>query len=140
MELPRNIMFFTNRRLGLRFSFLVTSQLYYHTNVDLSSPFFKFCRTKFLKGGIAVLYSRFLELCAEKKQAPSSVATSLGFSKNAFSRWKDTAEENNGFSSLRTDTLMRLADYFGVSTDYLFPRHKKPQYLLGFSLSLRFSW
>ncbi len=66
-----------------------------------------------------MLYSRFLELCAEKKQAPSSVATSLGFSKNAFSRWKDTAEENNGFSSLRTDTLMRLADYFGVSTDYL---------------------
>lgn len=66
-----------------------------------------------------MVYSRFLELCAEKKQAPSSVATTLGFSKNAFSRWKETAEENNGFASLRADTLMKLADYFDVSTDYL---------------------
>lgn len=66
-----------------------------------------------------MVYSRFLELCAEKKQAPSTVATTLGFSKNAFSRWKDTAEENGGFASLRADTLMKLADYFGVSTDYL---------------------
>ena len=66
-----------------------------------------------------MLYSRFLELCAEKKIAPSTLATSLGFSRNAFSRWKETAEENNGFSSLRADTLMKLADYFGVSTDYL---------------------
>lgn len=91
-----------------------------------------------------MLYSRFLELCAERKIAPSTLAIHLGFSRNAFSRWKETAEENNGFSSLRADTLMKLADYFGVSTDYLCGksdrrdqshrlRHKNPSIYWGFS-------
>lgn len=72
-----------------------------------------------------MLYSRYLELCKEKGIAPSALAIQLGYSKNAYSRWKDSAEESGGIVSLRSDTLLKIADYFGVSTDYLCGRSER---------------
>ena len=72
-----------------------------------------------------MLYSRYLELCKENGIAPSTLATQLGFSKNAYSRWKDSAEENGGIVSLRSETLLKIADYFNVSIDYLCGRSEK---------------
>jgi hypothetical protein len=66
-----------------------------------------------------MLYSRYLELCKEKKKAPSSVAKELGYSKNAFTRWKDSAEQSGGVVSLRSEMLIKIADYFCVTLDYL---------------------
>ena len=72
-----------------------------------------------------MLYSRYLALCKERKESPSSVAIKLGYSKNAYSKWKDSAEENGGIVSLRSETLLKIADYFSVSTDYLCGRSEK---------------
>ena len=44
-----------------------------------------------------MVYSRFLELCAEKKQAPSTVATTLGFSKNPTFRAKKSPVKSGLF-------------------------------------------
>ncbi|WP_157454946.1 helix-turn-helix domain-containing protein [Carnobacterium maltaromaticum] len=51
-----------------------------------------------------------------KKQGISLVdlAENLGLSRHAFYSWKT--------SSPKTDTLQKVADYFGVSTDYLLDR------------------
>lgn len=37
-----------------------------------------------------MLYCRYLELCKENGIAPSTLAIQLGYSKNAYSRWKDS--------------------------------------------------
>ena len=66
-----------------------------------------------------MLYERYLELCKEKNEAPSTVATKFGYSKNAYTRWKETAIENDGIISLRSDMLLKIAEYFEVSIDYL---------------------
>ena len=54
----------------------------------------------------------FIRLCNEKGIAPTVVCTSVGLSDAAFSKWTDT-------SVPRRATLMRIADYFGVTVDDL---------------------
>ena len=54
----------------------------------------------------------FIRLCNEKGVAPTVVCKSVGLSDAAFSKWTDE-------SVPRKATLMRIADYFGVSTSYL---------------------
>jgi transcriptional regulator with XRE-family HTH domain len=54
----------------------------------------------------------FIRLCNEKGVAPTVVCKSVGLSDAAFSKWTDE-------SVPRRATLMRIADYFGVSVDYL---------------------
>lgn len=54
----------------------------------------------------------FIRLCNEKGVAPTAVCKSIGLSDAAFSKWTDE-------SVPRRATLMRIADYFGVSVDYL---------------------
>ena len=54
----------------------------------------------------------FIRLCNEKGIAPTVVCTSVGLSDAAFSKWTET-------SVPRRATLMRIADYFGVTVDDL---------------------
>lgn len=54
----------------------------------------------------------FIRLCNEKGIAPTVVCTSVGLSDAAFSKWTDT-------SVPRRATLMRIADYFGVTVNDL---------------------
>lgn len=54
----------------------------------------------------------FIRLCNEKGVAPTVVCKAIGLSDAAFSKW--TSE-----SVPRQATLMRIADYFGVSVSYL---------------------
>ena len=72
-----------------------------------------------------MILQRYLELCSEKGVAPSTVATILGYGKSAFTRWKDIASSNNGVVSLRSEMLLKIADYFNVTTDYLCGRSEK---------------
>lgn len=60
-----------------------------------------------------MFYDIFVRLCAEKGKAPSAVAVELGYSKSMVSGWKV-----RGTSPTDTN-LHRIADYFGVSVDYL---------------------
>ena len=61
---------------------------------------------------------RFIKLCNEKGVAPTVVCQSIGLSNAAFSKWGDE-------SIPRRATLQKLADYFGVSVDYLLGNAEK---------------
>lgn len=54
----------------------------------------------------------FIRLCNERGEHPTVVCQKIGVTSSAFSKWTDE-------SVPRKATLMRIADYFGVSTDYL---------------------
>lgn len=57
-------------------------------------------------------YENFLNLCVKAGKSPSRVVLDIGLKKSAVTRWK-----NGG---LPTDaTIKRLADYFGVSFQWL---------------------
>ena len=55
---------------------------------------------------------RFEELCIEKNVFPTIVCTAIGLSKSAYTKWTDE-------SIPRRATLLKLANYFGVSVEYL---------------------
>lgn len=54
----------------------------------------------------------FIRLCSQKGVSPSYVCGQIGISPAAFSQWTDNTIP-------RKVTLLRIADYFGVSVDYL---------------------
>ena len=60
-----------------------------------------------------MFYDVYLELCKNTGKRPSVVAAELGINKSNVSNWK-----NNGYTP-RGEALQRIADYFGVTTDYL---------------------
>ena len=59
-----------------------------------------------------MFYTTFEKLCHERRIAPSSVARKLGMSSSAPGRWKCG-------SSPDLPTAEKLADFFGVTIDYL---------------------
>lgn len=74
----------------------------------------------------------FIDLCNSKKESPTAVCMKLGLSNAAFSSWTDNTVP-------RKATLQRIADYFGVSVDYLLGKteeHEKPAQVNG-SISIR---
>lgn len=60
-----------------------------------------------------MFYDVFVELCAKSGKAPSAVALELGCSKSMVSGWK-----TRGTSPTDTN-LRKIADYFGVTVEYL---------------------
>lgn len=67
-----------------------------------------------------MFYERLMLLCNEKGIKLTPLVISLGLSSNYASRWK------NG-TIPKGETLNKLADYFGVSTDYLLGKTEKRQ-------------
>ena len=59
----------------------------------------------------------FTKLCNEKGESPTSVCLKVGLSNSAYTAWDDQ-------SVPRLATLLKIADYFGVSTDYLLGREQ----------------
>ena len=57
----------------------------------------------------------FTKLCNERGESPTAVCLKVGLSNSAYTAWKED-------SVPRLSTLLRIADYFGVSTDYLLGR------------------
>ena len=55
---------------------------------------------------------KFVNLCNQKGETPTFVCRQIGLSNAAYSCWTDE-------SIPRRATLQRIADYFGVSVDYL---------------------
>lgn len=54
---------------------------------------------------------KFIKMCNTAGESPSSVCRAVGIAPATFSNWTDE-------SVPRRATLMRIADYFGVSVDY----------------------
>lgn len=65
------------------------------------------------KGEILVFFDIFTQLCEEKGVAPSRVALDIGIHKSSVTTWR-----TKGFTP-NAETLQKLANYFGVSVDYL---------------------
>ena len=62
--------------------------------------------------GVLVFYDTFLYLCNLKHIAPTAAVVEMGFQKSVATRWK------NG-TVPRDANLLKVADYFGVTVDYL---------------------
>ena len=59
-----------------------------------------------------MFYDNYIRLCNSVNKTPSAVAVEMGISKTSVNRWK------NG--SYPTDaTMLRIANYFGVTVDVL---------------------
>lgn len=60
-----------------------------------------------------MFYDQFYALCQDKGVIPAKVAESVGVNKSTMYMWKKQG------TTPKYDTLQKLADYFGVSVDYL---------------------
>lgn len=60
-----------------------------------------------------MFYDVYIDLCHSKGKSPSAVAQELGINKSNVSNWK-----NNGYTP-RGSVLNKIAEYFGVTTDFL---------------------
>lgn len=60
-----------------------------------------------------MFYDKYVKLCASVKKSPSAVAEEVGVKRSNVTHWKA------GRNSPSDVTIARIAEYFGVSTDYL---------------------
>jgi len=70
-----------------------------------------------------VFYDLFCELCQKKGVSPTRATVEIGLSRTIGTKWKTTGATPQG------ETLSKIADYFGVSVDYLLgnePKEKTP--------------
>ena len=68
-----------------------------------------------------VFYDLFCQLCEKKGISVTRATVDMGLSRTIGSKWKRTGATPNG------ETLNRIAEYFGVTTDYLLTGEKKQQ-------------
>lgn len=66
-------------------------------------------------------YETYIELCAKKRKTPSAVAVENNLSKSTVNAWKI------GRSKPTDVTLSKLANYFGVSVEYLKGEAEEPE-------------
>lgn len=64
------------------------------------------------KGVFFMFWERFYSLCLRNGKRPNPVGKEIGLSSGIISKWKHGGIPNG-------ETLMKLAKYFNVSTDYL---------------------
>lgn len=70
-----------------------------------------------------MFYDLFCELCQKKGVSPTRATVEIGLSRTIGTKWKTTGATPQG------ETLSKIADYFGVSVDYLLgnePKEKAP--------------
>ena len=80
---------------------------------------------------ILVFYDVFNSLCVAKGISCKRASMEIGLSNSTAAKWKRTGATPNG------DTLNKIADYFGVTTDYLLngEQKEKPSTVSGEELS-----
>ena len=64
-------------------------------------------------------FERYAELCKSNGETPNSVAKLIGASSGSVTAWKNGTEP-------RYSTVVKIADHFCVSTDYLLGKEEKP--------------
>lgn len=60
-----------------------------------------------------MFYDVYCELCQKNGLTPSGAAGKIGFNRASVTMWKNTGK------APKQDLLIKIADYFGVTTDYL---------------------
>ena len=66
-----------------------------------------------------VFYDLFCELCKAKGVSVTKATVEIGLSRTIGTKWKRTGATPNG------ETLNKIADYFGVTADYLLTGEQK---------------
>lgn len=66
-----------------------------------------------------MFYDIFKKLCEDNGLTPSGAATKIGFNRASVTVWKNTGK------APKQDLLLKIADYFGVTTDYLLTGEEK---------------
>jgi transcriptional regulator with XRE-family HTH domain len=61
----------------------------------------------------------FFSLCKKNEKSPNAVAKELSIASGTVTAWKNGKVPHHG-------TLLKLADHFGVSVDYLLGKEEKP--------------
>lgn len=74
-----------------------------------------------------MFWNTFYKLCEENNTKPNAVAKLIGVSSAICTKWKNGTIPNG-------DTLLKLADYFGVSVDYLLGRTDEYKMVDGHSI------
>ena len=66
-----------------------------------------------------MFWNNFITLCNKHNTKPNPVAKTLNLSSGSVTKWKNGATPND-------TTLKKIADYFGVSVDYLIGKTDTP--------------
>lgn len=66
-----------------------------------------------------MFWERFEQLCKKNGSKPNPVVKELGLSNSITTKWKNGAIPNG-------EILLKIADYFNVSIDYLMGRTDNP--------------
>lgn len=67
-----------------------------------------------------MFYDIYCELCKKHGLTPSGAAAKIGFNRASVTMWKNTCK------APKQGLLIRIAEYFGVSIDYLLGKEKMP--------------
>lgn len=65
-----------------------------------------------------MFYDLFYNLCINKGVSPSKACLDMGLSRSLAAKWKNTS------ATPSADVMSKIADYFGVTTDYLLGKEK----------------
>lgn len=68
-------------------------------------------------------FQRIRDLREDADLSQSEIAAYLGIQQTVYSRYE------RGFQTMPLEHLIRLADYYNVSTDYLLGRTRRPELL-----------
>lgn len=71
-----------------------------------------------------MFYARYIDLCKNKNVSPSKAAMDCGFNKGSVSVWKKKYEKGEDIKP-SPDILIKIAEYFNVSVDYLLGNKEK---------------
>ncbi|NLT38972.1 MAG: helix-turn-helix domain-containing protein [Clostridiales bacterium] len=66
-----------------------------------------------------MFYDRFMELCRDKGLSPGGAAARIGFNRASINVWR------NSGNPPKRDLLVKIASFFGVTTDYLLGLEQK---------------
>ena len=67
-----------------------------------------------------MFYDIYCDLCQKHGMTPSGAATKIGFNRASVTMWKNTGK------APKQDLLVRIAEYFDVSVDYLLGKENAP--------------
>lgn len=66
-----------------------------------------------------MFFNRFKQLCDQKNISVYRACTDIGLNRSAVAKWKNGGKPNGS-------TAAKLAEYFGVTTDYLLGQSQEP--------------
>ena len=96
----------------------ILAYVYKHVNTSMLI-FINIVTMPQIKGVDFVFYDTYCRLCEGKGMTPSGAAAKIGFNRASVTMWKNSGK------APKQDLLIKIADFFGVTTDYLLGKPEK---------------